>query len=553
MKTKLLILIMLLGMANSVSSQTNFITTWVTNLNNQLIQIPTTGGGYNYDVDWENDGVFDNFGVTGPASHIYPITGIHTIAIRGSFPRIYFLQLNGSDIKIRSVEQWGNIAWSSMESAFYGCTNLKINATDAPDLSKVTDMSYMFFGAAAFNQNISSWDVSKITNMNHMFYNASSFNQDISNWNVSNVTDMSGMFGANHFNQNIGKWNVSNVTNMSFMFISNSFFNQDIGSWNVSNVINMASMFSGASSFNQDIGSWNVGNVTDMSEMFSTNSFNRNIGAWDVSKVTSMSSMFNQNKVFNQNIGKWNVGKVTSMMYMFYNASSFNQNIGSWDVSNVNYMTVMFAYASAFNQNISGWNVGNVIDMFGMFREATSFNQNIGSWDLSNVRSMDYMFEGVTLSTAIYDALLNNLNSSISSKKNNINKQTNTSSLPYGVIFNVGNSTYCNGEAARSNLINNRSWTITDGGLDCSSLGNTNFEDEAFSLYPNPTTGIVYLNHSKGNTVQVFNTLGQEVYTSKLNTNQVPFEMNIKHLQSGLYFVKVNDAEASYTKRLVLD
>jgi hypothetical protein len=76
---------------------------------------------------------------------------------------------------------------------------------------------------------------------------------------------------------------------------------------------------------------------------------------------------------------------------------------------------------------------------------------------------------------------------------------------------------------------------------------------KAFSLYPNATTGIVYLNLTKGNTVHVFNTLGQEVYTSKLNTNQAPFEMNLKHLQSGVYIVKVKDPEVSYTKRLVLE
>jgi surface protein len=553
MKTKLLLLIMLLGMVNSVFSQTSFITTWVTNLNNQLIQIPTTGSGYNYDVDWENDGVFDNFGITGTASHIYPIAGIHTIAIRGSFPRIYFLQLNGSDIKIRSVEQWGNIAWSSMESAFYGCTNLKINATDAPDLSKVTDMSQMFYGASSFNQDISSWNVSNVTNMNRMFFGAIKFNQDISNWDVSKVTDMAGMFGANNFNQNIGKWNVSSVTNMSFLFSGNSSFNQDIGNWNLSNVTNMAYMFSGTSAFNQNIGSWNVGNVADMSGMFNSNSFNRNIGAWDVSNVTNMASMFNENQAFNQDIGLWNVSKVEIMLSMFYNASSFNQNIGAWDVSSVNYMSSMFSRASSFNQNISGWNVGNVIDMGQMFFEASSFNQNLANWDLSKVRSMNNMFYGVTLSTANYDALLNNLNNSSTSKKNNINKQTNTSSLPYGVVFNVGNSTYCNGEAARTNLIDNRSWTITDGGLDCSSLSNENFKEDTFSLYPNPTTGIVYLNDFRGSTVQVYNTLGQEVYSKKLNTNPEPFEMNLKHLQSGLYFVKVNNAEVSYTKRLVLE
>jgi surface protein len=33
--------------------------------------------------------------------------------------------------------------------------------------------------------------VSNVTDMSYMFYNAKAFNQDISKWDVSNVTDMS--------------------------------------------------------------------------------------------------------------------------------------------------------------------------------------------------------------------------------------------------------------------------------------------------------------------------------------------------------------------------
>ncbi|MGV9200551.1 MAG: BspA family leucine-rich repeat surface protein, partial [Promethearchaeia archaeon] len=43
--------------------------------------------------------------------------------------------------------------------------------------------------------------------------------QNIGNWNVSSVTDMSYMFkDADAFDQNIGNWNVSSVTDMSYMF-----------------------------------------------------------------------------------------------------------------------------------------------------------------------------------------------------------------------------------------------------------------------------------------------------------------------------------------------
>ena len=67
----------------------------------------------------------------------------------------------------------------------------------------------------AFNKNIGGWDVSKVTDMSYMFYH-SKFNQDISNWDTSNVTAMKYMFGkAVNFNQNLTSWNVSNVSNCS--------------------------------------------------------------------------------------------------------------------------------------------------------------------------------------------------------------------------------------------------------------------------------------------------------------------------------------------------
>jgi len=42
-----------------------------------------------------------------------------------------------------------------------------------------------------FNQDISMWDVSNVTKMNNMFYGATNFNQKISMWNVSNVVNSS--------------------------------------------------------------------------------------------------------------------------------------------------------------------------------------------------------------------------------------------------------------------------------------------------------------------------------------------------------------------------
>ena len=273
----------------------SFITTWTTTAYNEEITIPTNSGSgpYHYRVDW-GDGSIDS-DLSGDATHRYASPGIYTVTIRGVFPHIFFNSRSGAD-KIRTVEQWGDIRWTSMERAFAGCSNLEILATDVPDLSEVTDMSFMFESATSFNQNIGNWDVSKVANMSGIFWCATSFNQNINDWDVSNAINMSFMFnGAYAFNEDISGWDVSNVTDMNWMFAFATSFNQDIGSWNVGKVTNMSFMFNGAYAFNQNIGNWDVNRVTDMEFMFHRAiSFNQNIGNWDVGKVTTMNRMFSR-------------------------------------------------------------------------------------------------------------------------------------------------------------------------------------------------------------------------------------------------------------------
>jgi len=313
-----------------------FITTWRTVWNNEEINIPTnSGSSYNYTVDW-GDGSVDS-GLTGDAAHRYESPGTYRVTITGDFPHIYFDWSPGAS-KICTVEQWGDIRWASMERAFAGCKNLKITATDAPDLSAVTSMSFMFTKADAFNEDIGSWDVSNVADMSGMFWNATSFNQDIGSWDVSNVTNMSYMFSlATSFNQDIGSWDVSNVTDMWRMFEDTTSFNQDIGSWDVGKVTNMLGMFWNATSFNQDIGSWDVSNVTDMSSMFyGATSFNQDIGSWDVSKVTNMRLMFWNATSFNQNLGSW-TSNATDRLDMFggsgLNCTNYSATLVGWEAN----------------------------------------------------------------------------------------------------------------------------------------------------------------------------------------------------------------------------
>ncbi len=249
-----------------------FITTWKTDnfgtSNSTSITIPTyTGETYNYSIDWDNDGTPDETGITGDVTHDFGVAGTYTIRITGTFPRIYF-NFDGDAPKIISVDQWGSIAWTSMRNAFGGCINLVINASGAPDLSGVTDMTSAFSASGPLGSSINTWDVSTITSISGLFFANTVFNQSLSNWDTSQVTDMSTTFrDAVSFNQDIGNWDVSNVVNMSSMFFGATAFNQPLRFWNVNNVTRMDSTFQN-SGFNQDIGDWNISSLESADCLF---------------------------------------------------------------------------------------------------------------------------------------------------------------------------------------------------------------------------------------------------------------------------------------------
>jgi len=542
-----------------------FVTTWKTDnpgsTNSSSILISAQGGqAYNYDIDWESDGVFDDFGKNGTSQHDYGTPGTYTVTIRGLFPAI--ASFGGDGSKIISIDQWGTNPWASMELAFSTTNNLVGNATDVPDLSNVTslrgmfisssfnqdignwdtsnitDMSDMFQGATSFNQDIGGWDTSSVNNMFSMFFGASSFNQDISNWNVSNVTDMSKMFqAAIQFNGNISNWNTINVTTTNLMFNSATSFNQDLN-WNTTNLEDASGMFIGATSFNGDISNWNTSNLLNMQSTFAgATSFNGDINDWNTSSVTNMFNTFLNAASFNQNISNWNTSSVTNMRGMFSSAIVFNQDVNGWNTQNVANMFGMFDGASTFNQDISGWNTENVINMITMFRNASSFDQNLGNWNVENLANASNMFGGITLSSTNYDALL------IGWDAQNLN--TNLS-------FNGGNSEYCStaAETARNNMITSDGWTITDGGA-CAALSVNEFELNTISLYPNPTKTEFSINGlTLDSDVSVYDITGKVVLSIN---NYLDTSIDVKSLNSGLYIIKVKNELGYKTLKLVIE
>ena len=290
--------LMLFGCSPAEESGKPFVTVWSVGEGNRTITLPTDPDfTYDYRVEW-GDGTADT-ALTGRATHTYLSAGTYTVNIRGIFPHLImasgdiFASVDRDEAdnaaKLIRIDAWGDIVWYSMANAFAHCANLKLTATDKPNLTHVTSLQNMFAGAEMFDGDIGDWNVSGVTDMSGMFYEATHFNQPLQGWDVSHVTTMRSMFAfARAFDQSLERWDVSAVTDMTEMFKGAAAFNQPVGSWDVSHVTSMAGMFETARAFDQPLCDWNVSRVTDMRRMFRfARSFTRHdLRCWDAASVT---------------------------------------------------------------------------------------------------------------------------------------------------------------------------------------------------------------------------------------------------------------------------
>lgn len=332
-------LTLILLSASLAFSQEPYITEWKTDNNgvsgaNQIV-VPAIGD-YTYTWVDVNDPTIKGSGtgsngqaITFPSAGEYLLRMIPSEIHQKPFDQIAFNGM-GDKNKLIDIKQWGDVKWSSLEGAYTGAENLKITATDVPDLSNVTNIAFAFSGTGISTvPNMNNWDVSHVSDMQGLFSNTPNFNQPIGKWDVGNVTSMKSMFAFSSFNEPIGKWNVKKVENMSYMFQGNQDFNQDIGNWNVVRVTNMSFMFANATRFNRPIGFWNVYNVRNMVCMFwDASNFNQNLSHWYIRNITQTSGMFSGATNFHP-VGKNGLGGDVQASEVF-NTEKFDRPLGRW-------------------------------------------------------------------------------------------------------------------------------------------------------------------------------------------------------------------------------
>ena len=270
--------------------------------------VPTVSGGtYQCTVNWgdgsspETFNAYDDSGWT----HQYSIAGTYTVQITGTFKGLSFYNA-GDKEKLLNISKWGPFNPNNETSVFYGCSNLTITATDAPDFTGVTTLVSFFRSCSSLTTvpSMNSWDVSNITSIQSMLNECAAFSQDINNWDTSSITNMSYVFqGCDAFNNSLSNWDTSSVTNMNTMFAQMAIFNQDLSAWNTSSVTNMSVMFFGMGAFDQDLSSWDVTSLTTATNMLagttlSTANYNSLLDGWESQSVQNTVTFHGGNSTY---------------------------------------------------------------------------------------------------------------------------------------------------------------------------------------------------------------------------------------------------------------
>ncbi len=369
----------------------------------------------------------------------YPDEGEYLISIKGTLSQFG----SGSSSypnadKILAVERWGDLGIQSLSGAFYGAKNL---ASVPPLPENIVDISYMFYQAESFNQDINEWDVSQVTDMTRAFAGARTFNQPLENWNVSQVTSMAGMFsGAENFDQELWFWNVGAVSNMDEMFLGASSFNRGINCWDVKNIGEDPAEFLGGDSplSPENLPVWGTTDCPHMMTLVVDTSIGTNTtvtlplrGTVDVKihwghhganstctrTYTSggdrsctypeeglfkvrISGTLTQLGAGDQN-GYPNANKIISVeswgdLGLVHLTGAFRGASNLIYVppipSTVRSTAHMFRTAMKFNSPVNHWDVSQVTNMSHMFYHAEAFDQPVDQWDTSGVVNMSGLF-----------------------------------------------------------------------------------------------------------------------------------------------------------------
>ena len=384
-------------------------------------------------VDW-GDFTTNSYTTTGNKTHTYASAGTYTVLIKNRLTQFG----NGSSYtnanRLYKVNSFGEIGLTSLRGAFYNATNLTEVPTSLPSTnSNITDLSYTFYGATSFNQDISNWNVSTITTMTNMFTNitlsTTNYNLLLNTWSLlslqNNVDFHAGSSKYSYGLTTISRNKIINNYNWTITDDGQDSITIPPSSTMVlvytvpsnSKTITLPFSSSNNSSMNIyiDFGDLNTTHILTNSDVNYTYS---TAGTYLV-KITGTLKQFGNGPYGYTNPTKLervlsfgNLGIIslsgsfyncsnlvevptsipitlTNLEYGFYNCSSFNDiNITNWNMTNITNINKMFYNATQFNQNIFLWNVPNLIHFEYILYYATSFHIPLSGWLLTELNKL---------------------------------------------------------------------------------------------------------------------------------------------------------------------
>jgi hypothetical protein len=265
----------------------------------RLYSEPSVTAQTNYIVDWGDGSV--QYGITASENvHSYATAGTYTIRVVGVINQIINFAPSRDRLKYVTISQWGSQVSGFLQTAFWGCTNLQITATDAPNLSLETNLRQTFRGvpfSVAAQNSMDTWNVSNIVSLENTFRDNPTFNGNVGGWNVSNVTEMQfAFYGCTALNRNFNSWDVRKCENFRAMFqLCPNIKLQPFNSWQIGALVPVIAASIGMNStfadtdFQSDITSWNMIRVNSIASMFRAcpTNLNYNFGLWDIRNVSA--------------------------------------------------------------------------------------------------------------------------------------------------------------------------------------------------------------------------------------------------------------------------
>jgi PKD repeat protein len=141
--------------------------------------------------------------------------------------------------------------------------------------------------------------------------------------------------------------------------------------------------------------------------------------------------------------------------------------------------------------------------------------------------------------------------------------------------WNFGNGTSSNATnpfaTYASNGIYNVCLTVSDSIGGCSNtfcdtviissvitgIANNKLENIDYSIYPNPNNGVfeVKLNTSitDNGVINVYDLIGNLVYSTVIDSNNLVKTINLPNVSNGVYFVKVSSNDSQHTKKIIIN